>query len=468
MNTEYKRTESSPALDGRLSDPGDRQYNAPWEHAFERVLGPFEEFIHNQTTAGMLLMVCALIALVLANSPLAGPYLHVLHTPMGFGVGDWSLELSLHHWINDGLMALFFFVMGLEIKREILVGELATPRQAALPIIAAIGGMLVPALIYMIVNPGGAAAQGWGVPMATDIAFAVGALVLLGSRIPQALIVFLVALAIVDDLGAVVVIALFYTDTIVLPALAAAGAFLAALIVMNLGGVRRPLPYFVLGLLLWLAMLKSGVHATIAGVLLAFTIPARARYDPLRFHAHVMDLMQRFALAVQRDANILVNDKLHAIVQSLERGAEGVETPMQRLQHLFHQPVALLVIPVFALANAGVQIPFESLGDALRQPVTLGVILGLVLGKFVGIAGSAWLALQLGVGQLPAGTRFVQVAGVALLGGIGFTMSIFIAELGFAAHPEMLVQAKIGILCASLCAGVLGYVWLLAASRAKQ
>jgi len=280
--------------------------------------------------------------------------------------------------------------------------------------------------------------------------------------------VFLVALAIVDDLGAVVVIALFYTDTIVLPALAAAGAFLAALIVMNLGGVRRPLPYFVLGLLLWLAMLKSGVHATIAGVLLAFTIPARARYDPLRFHAHVMDLMQRFALAVQRDANILVNDKLHAIVQSLERGAEGVETPMQRLQHLFHQPVALLVIPVFALANAGVQIPFESLGDALRQPVTLGVILGLVLGKFVGIAGSAWLALQLGVGQLPAGTRFVQVAGVALLGGIGFTMSIFIAELGFAAHPEMLVQAKIGILCASLCAGVLGYVWLLAASRAKQ
>jgi NhaA family Na+:H+ antiporter len=468
MNMETPRSDAGPALNKRLSDPADRHYNAPWEHAFERVLGPFEEFIHNQTTAGALLMVCALAALALANSPLAEPYLHLLHTPMGVGVGSWSLQMSLHHWINDGLMALFFFVMGLEIKREILVGELATPKQAALPIIAAIGGMLVPALIYSGINPEGASAQGWGVPMATDIAFAVGALVLLGARIPQALIVFLVALAIVDDLGAVVVIALFYTDTIVLPALAAAGVLLAALVVMNMGGVRRPLPYFVLGVLLWLAMLKSGVHATIAGVLLAFTIPARPRYDPLRFHAHVMDLMQRFALAMQRDANILVNDKLHAIVQNLERGAEGVETPMQRLQHLFHQPVALLVIPIFALANAGVQIPFESLGDALRQSVTLGVILGLVLGKFVGIAGSAWLALRLGVGQLPAGTRFVQVAGVALLGGIGFTMSIFIAELGFAAHPEMLVQAKIGILCASLCAGVLGYVWLLLASRAAQ
>jgi NhaA family Na+:H+ antiporter len=362
-------------------------------------------------------------------------------------------------------MALFFFVMGLEIKREILVGELASPRQAALPIIAAIGGMVVPALIYAAINPDGATARGWGVPMATDIAFAVGALVLLGARIPQALIVFLVALAIVDDLGAVVVIALFYTDSIAMNALALAAALLAMLVVLNLGGVRKPLPYFILGVLLWLAMLKSGIHATIAGVLLAFCIPARPRYDPARFHDHVLQLMQRFKQAAERSPNILTNDQLHTLVQTLERDAQGVETPMQRLQHLFHRPVALLVIPIFALANAGVPIPFDALADALRHPVTLGVMLGLVLGKLIGIAGGAGLALWLGVGQLPSGTRFTHIVGVALLGGIGFTMSIFIAELGFVAHPALMVEAKIGILGASLLAGVLGYLWLLFATR---
>jgi Na+/H+ antiporter NhaA len=303
---------------------GPSVYLAPWEKAFDRILTPFEEFIQRQTTTGLLLMSTAIIALLIANSPLFGPYQHLVHLPIGITIGDWVLEQSLHHWINDGLMTLFFFVVGLELKREMLVGELARPRQAALPIIAAIGGMLIPALIS----------------------------------------------------------------------------------------------------------------------------------------AQVSKLMARFDASHHNDRDILTNQQLHSIVQSLEQGAQLVATPLQRLEHAWHLPVSFLVIPVFALFNAGIPLDFQAMGDTLTHPVTLGVMLGLVFGQFIGITLACWLALKCGIGQLPAQTRFSQIAGVALLAGIGFTMAIFIAELGYADQPELLLMAKTGILAASLLAGVTSFIWL--------
>lgn len=451
-----------------INDDDKGIYHAPWEKAFDRVLTPFEEFVHRQTTSGLLLMATAILALVLANSGLAAAYAHFVHVPVGINVGTWSLEKTAHHWVNDGLMALFFFVVGLELKREILVGELAQPRQAALPIIAAIGGMAVPALIYFAINPTGDASRGWGIPMATDIAFAIGALVLLAGRVPKALITFLVALAIVDDLGAVIVIAVFYTEDLVLEWLATAAIVLTVLMVFNLAGIRRLAPYLIAAVLLWYALLQSGVHATLAGVLGAFTVPARPKFDPEVFSRHVKALIARFDASHEPGKSILTNEKLQTEVQALENGVQQVETPLQRSLHIWHLPVAFLIIPVFALFNAGIPLEFGTLGETLSHPVTLGVGVGLLVGKFVGITGATWLALKLGIGQLPAGTRFTQIAGVSLLGGIGFTMAIFIAELGFAQQPEYLLMAKTGILSASLLAGISGFVWLYLDTGTRQ
>jgi len=440
-------------------------YNAPWEKSFDRILTPFEEFIHRQTTSGLLLMGMAVIALFLANSPLAPFYEKILQTYIGLTIGDWSIKMSLSHWINDGLMAIFFFVVGLELKREILVGELASLRNAVLPITAAIGGMVVPALFYFALNPQGDAALGWGIPMATDIAFAIGALALLASRVPKSLITFLVALAIVDDLGAVIVIAIFYTDTIQLIPLAAAGVFFGMLMMLNMAGIRKTMPYFLLAILLWYALLLSGVHATIAGVLGALSVPAIPKYQPERFSKLVSDLMQRFNASHQPGKSIMTNDALRAVVQTLKNGVNSVEAPLQRLEHSWHMPVAYLIIPVFALANAGIPLELSSLGETLSHPVMLGVSLGLVLGKFIGITGASWIVLKMGIAQLPKDTRFTQIAGVSLLAGIGFTMSIFVAQLGFSHNEDLLLMAKTGILAASLLAGISGYIWLYLVSK---
>jgi len=440
-------------------------YHAPWEKSFDKILTPFEEFIHRQTTSGLLLMGMAVLALVMANGPLSETYKHIVHTYISVGVGDWALKMTLHHWINDGLMVLFFFVVGLELKREMLVGELAKPRNAALPIAAAVGGMLVPALIYFALNPEGDAALGWGIPMATDIAFAIGALALLASRVPKALVTFLVALAIVDDLGAVMVIALFYTDTIALGPLAAAGGLFVLLLLFNMSGIRKTMPYFIVAVLLWYALMQSGVHATLAGILGALSVPATPKYNPERFSEHVRELMQRFDASHQPGKSIMTNDELRAVVQTLENGVHSVEAPLQRLEHVWHIPVAYLVIPVFALANAGIPLEFASLGETLAHPVMLGVSLGLVLGKFIGITGFSWLMLKLGLAELPKDTRFIQIAGVSLLAGIGFTMSIFVAQLGFEGREDLLLLAKTGILAASLLAGVAGFIWLYLVSK---
>ena len=441
---------------------------APWERAFTRILTPFEEFIHRQTTSGMLLMGTAIIALFLANGLMAEAYQHFIHTRMSLSIGEWLIDMSLHHWVNDGLMALFFFVVGMELKREILVGELADLRQAALPVIAAIGGMVMPSLIYLAINHGGDAARGWGIPMATDIAFAVGVLALLANRVPKALITFLVALAIADDLGAVLVIALFYTHQLALDWLAASAVLTMLLFALNFAGIRKMLPYFGVATLLWYALLQSGVHATLAGVLCAFAVPAKAKYDPALFSMRIKELIARFDASHQQDANIMSNDKLHTLVQTLELSVRAVQTPLQQLEHSWHLPVAFLVIPVFALFNAGIPFDFGTLNETLAHPVTLGVMLGLALGKFIGISGACWLALRLGIAQLPGNTRFSQIAAVSMLAGIGFTMSIFIAELGFADQAELLLMAKTGILAASLIAGLTGFVWLWWLGRVRQ
>jgi len=450
------------------NNPSKQKYFAPWEKTFDRVVTPFEEFIHRETTSGFLLMGCALLALVAANSVYAEIYQHFVQTKVGLTVGGWEIEKTLHHWVNDGLMALFFFVVGLELKREILVGELSDPKQAVLPIVAAVGGMVVPALVYYAFTAGTEGSHGWGIPMATDIAFAIGALVLLGSRVPKALITFLVALAIVDDLGAVMVIAIFYTEQVMLEPLAIAGALFAVLIFLNVVGIRKPLPYFLIGTLLWFALLKSGVHATLAGVLTALTIPARPKYDPILFSQRVKALIARFDKSYRPGESIMRNDEQKAIVQTLEDGVHAVETPLQRLEHSMHMPVAFLIIPLFAFINAGIPIDFSSLGETLSQPVAFGVIVGLVVGKFVGVAGLSWVALKMGICRLPEGTTFAQIAGVALLSGIGFTMSIFVAELGFADQPELLLLAKTGVLVGSIIAGVAGYLWLLSCTKPVQ
>ena len=441
---------------------------APWEKTFARVLTPLEEFIHNQTTSSILLVVATAVALFLANSSaFSDAYQYILHAPLSLNLNNWGISMSLHHWVNDALMAIFFFVVGMELKREILVGELSDIRQASLPIVAAIGGMVVPALIYAYFNPTGDEARGWGVPMATDIAFAVGALVLLAKRVPKSLVTFLIALAIADDLGAVLVIAIFYTEQIVTHWLIISAILVSLLFMLNFSGVRSAIPYFIIAVILWYAMMQSGVHATLAGVLGAFTVPARSKYDPALFVSGIKQQVNNFANHQQPGASVMTDDKLHAIVENIEDSVVGVQSPLQRLEQLWHIPVAFFIIPIFALFNAGITVKFDSLGETFSHPVMLGVLLGLLCGKFVGITGACWIAIKLNIGRLPTGARFSQIAAVSILAGIGFTMSIFIAELAFKAHADYLLMAKTGVIFASLIAAIVGFSWLWILGKEK-
>lgn len=418
----------------------------------------FQSFFQIEAAGGILLLACAVIALIWANSPLQDAYLDLWETLVTVGVGSFAISKPLLLWINDGLMAIFFFVVGLEIKREVLAGELSSPKQAALPLAGAVGGMLMPAALYALLNLGTPGLAGWGIPMATDIAFALGVLALLGSRAPLALKIFLTALAIVDDLGAVLVIAFFYTAKLSLTALGIGALFLVALVVANRLDVRRPMVYVILGLGLWVAVLKSGIHATIAGVLLALTIPARQRIDAgsfLREGRRLMDLFAQEAAPGQAEPTPRQRDVIHA----LEESCEAVETPLQRLEHTLHPWVAFFIMPVFALANAGVVLSGDMLGVAFGSTVTLGVILGLVVGKQLGVTLFAWGAVRLGWAEMPAGVTWRQLYGVAWLTGIGFTMSLFIAGLAFG-DPVLLDSAKIGILAASLLSGLGGWILL--------
>jgi NhaA family Na+:H+ antiporter len=426
---------------------------------FQRVLSPFARFAATESAGGIVLIAATLVAIVWANSRWAASYEHLWEIPVTIGAGRYALSYPLHYWINDGLMAVFFFLVGLEIKREFLVGELASLKRAALPIAAALGGMVVPALLYAALNRGHAGEAGWGIPMATDIAFALGVLALLGPRIPLSLKVFLAALAIVDDLGAVLVIAVFYTDAIHWGALGLGFVLLGALAVANRMQARSPLIYVAVGLVVWVAFLKSGVHATVAGVLLALTIPARTRIDTDQFLRRGRRILDYFDAAGEEGKGVLTNKAQQSAIQAMENACEAAQSPLQRIEHELHAWVAFGIIPIFALANAGVHLGGD-LGAAFGDRVTLGIILGLVIGKPIGITLFAWLSVRSGLAALPGGTTWRAIGGVSLLGGIGFTMSLFIAGLAFPGAPQLNEDAKIGIFVASLVAGLAGFAVL--------
>jgi NhaA family Na+:H+ antiporter len=429
-------------------------------------------FAENDASGGILLLVCTVFALIWANSPWYGSYESILHTIVTVGAGGFQFNISIHHLINDGLMAIFFFLVGLEIKREMLAGELASAKQAALPIAAATGGVLFPALIYFFVNffinPGSGSVHGWAIPMATDIAFAVGVMALLRDRVPPSLKVFLTALAIVDDIAAVLVIALFYTKEISIGSIGVAGVCLAISYAANRLGMRSRLPYTLLGILVWLALLRSGIHATIAGVLLAFTIPVKTKLDPAKFLSGARNALHHFEAAASSGMGVLSSEEQQAAIRRLEVHCEHVQPPLHRMELALRPWVSLVIMPVFALANAGVRI-VGSGEISLFHPVLIGVAIGLLVGKPAGVTLFAWLAVRFGLAERPASVSWKQLHGASWLAGIGFTMSLFIATLAFQGSP-MLVEAKIGILLGSLAAGIVGSVglWCLSAKNAGK
>jgi Na+:H+ antiporter, NhaA family len=373
----------------------------------------FREFLESEQAAGVILILCTLTAIVIANSPFGYDFLALWHSPIGFELGAIDLKYSVEHWINDGLMAIFFFLIGLEIERELYVGELSDLKNASLPIFAALGGMAIPALLHFLLNWGTATQGGIGIPMATDIAFALGVLSLLGNKVPVALKIFLTALAIIDDLGAIIVIALFYVHDFSLLYLVLALGIFVGLLILNRLRVHRLLFYLIPGLVMWYFMLKSGIHATLAGVLLAFSLP----------FAH---------------------------------GDEG--SPSYKVQHCLHKPVAFIIMPLFALANTGIILSGNWL-ESLTTSNSLGILVGLFLGKPLGIVLFTFAAVKLRISQLPTGVAWRHIVGAGFLGGIGFTMSIFIALLAFS-NPDIIQSAKMSILLSSLLAGATGFVML--------
>ena len=421
------------------------------------LVAPFQQFVDTGSLGGIVLLVCTVLALAWANSPWSEDYLHLWELKLAVGPAAAPMSLTLHHWINDGLMTIFFLLVGLEIKRELLVGELASPRQAALPIFAAIGGMVVPATLFLLFNAGGEGSAGWGIPMATDIAFALGIATLLGPRVPVGLKVFLAALAIVDDLGAVLVIALFYTSALDIGALLAAAGALALLVSFNRLHLMKLTPYLLVGAAMWYFLLQSGIHATIAGVVLALTVPARTRTNTKEFSDAARKILDEFDHAETGDLLVITSPGQREALYALDVAASNVNAPLLRLERGLHSLVAFLVMPLFAFSNAGV--PLADSLDALARPVVWGIVVGLVLGKALGISLFSWLAVELGFAALPAGVSWRALRGVACLGGIGFTMSLFIANLAF---PEaaLLEQSKIGILIASTVSGTLAVLLL--------
>lgn len=425
-----------------------------------KIILPVQRFIQQEKSGGLVLGISVVLALVLANSPWRHDYFEFLDYKLGlFFNGMPYLELSIHHWINDGLMAIFFFVVGLELKREIIAGELSNPRKAILPVIGAFGGMLFPAVVYLAFNPIGEVQNGWGIPMATDIAFALGVLYLLGNRIPLALKIFLTAVAIVDDLGAVLVIAFFYTSDISFINLGLGVLILLLMFLGNRMGIRNVVFYAILGIIgVWTLFLMSGVHATIAAVLAAFMIPANVKINEDVFVARLKKHITQFRNADPNQLPTLTNEQMF-ILERLTKDTNKAMAPLQRLEHGLHPFVSFVVIPIFALVNAGINIvdmDFKVLWDT---NVAIGVALGLLLGKVLGVVGLTWVAVRLKIAPFPEGMHLKNLFGLGLLSSIGFTMSLFITQLAFI-NEDYQMQAKIGVFMASIIGGVLGYVVL--------
>lgn len=433
----------------------------PKKTPINKITLPIQKFIQQEKSAGLVLGISVIIALLLANSPWQNQYFEFFEHKLGIFFNDVPyLELSIHHWINDGLMAIFFFVVGLELKREIVGGELSKPRKALLPIIAAIGGMLVPALIYFILNPTGEVHSGWGIPMATDIAFALGVLYLLGNKIPLSLKVFLTALAIVDDLGAVLVIAFFYTSDISLLYLGLGFIFLLIMFIGNKMGIRNILFYAILGVAgVWVSFLLSGVHATIAAVLAAFMIPSNVKINEKTFIARIRKNLNQFIKTDPNNNIPTLTNQQYYILEKISADNKKAVPPLQKLENALHPFVSFVIIPIFAIANAGVSLLDINSDHFFGSNVAIGVALGLLVGKVVGVVGFTWLCIKLKIAKFPKGMNIKNLFGIGLLASIGFTMSLFITQLAFV-HEEYQTQAKIGIFIASIIGGVFGYIVL--------
>jgi NhaA family Na+:H+ antiporter len=424
-------------------------------YTVRRLTDPIRVFLHTEAGGGVVLLLAALLAIAWANSPWDHQYFELLERRVAVATPWFDIDEDLHHWVNDGLMAIFFFVVGLEIKRELVHGELASPSRAALPAVAALGGLVLPALIFTAFVGGGPGSEGWGIPMATDIAFAVGVLALLGNRISLGLKVFLLALAIVDDLGAIAVIAVFYTDDLAVGWLLGGVGCIAVILIAQRAGIRNVNAYVIMGVALWIALLQSGVHATLAGVALGLLTPAYSYYSRDRYLATITQLGERYETAVR--------DGLHALASSILLQIEAVsrdtESPLERLEHAIHPWSSYLVVPVFAFANAGLVITTDSISDALESSVTHGIVAGLLLGKFVGVMAAAWLAVRLGLTSLPRSVTWLHIAGVAMLAGIGFTVALFVTGLAYD-DPTLVDEARAGVFIASIVAGVAGFFFL--------
>ncbi|WP_421903933.1 Na+/H+ antiporter NhaA [Maridesulfovibrio sp.] len=430
------------------------------EPRIDKMLQPFYEFVKVESSGGLVLIIATIIALIWANSPWGHLYEAFKNMPLIVGAGDFVLSKPAILWINDGLMAVFFFLVGLEIKREILVGELNSFRQASLPIFAAIGGMVVPALVYVFFNMGTPSADGWGIPMATDIAFSLGVLSMLGDRVPLSLKVFLTAVAIVDDIGAILVIAIFYSSGISLWIIGLGMLFFLCMMVLNRLGVRHPLPYLFLGALMWLAFLKSGVHATVAGVLAAMTIPASTRICCTDFTIPMRNHITEYEMGGDKNRVTLSNKQMLSALGNMNRDVLMASPPLKRIEHNLHYWVAFGIMPVFALANAGINFSGEGGGIDIFHPVSLGIFFGLIVGKVIGICFASWVAVKSGIAEMPRTLVPGHFVGAALLAGIGFTMSIFITTLAWDASSPFIVDAKFSILAASVVAGILGFIVL--------
>ena len=424
----------------------------------------FDRFFHSEVSGSVVLMACAIAALAWANSPWSQNYFDFTHIKVGFSWGGASLILSLQHWINDALMAIFFFVVGLEIKREIGIGQLSALRKAALPVTAAVGGMLIPAGFYFAINAGGPGVHGWGIPMATDIAFALGILALFGSRAPIGLKVFLTALAIADDIGAVLVIALFYSANLKLGALAVAGIFMLLIAGARALGIQRSGIYLILAAGVWLSVLVSGIHATVAGILVAMLVPIRAKIEPEEFMERAESRLAELQSAnLTHDSMVDDKEQLHALYD-MHAATGDMIPPGIALEHRLHPVQSFLILPLFAFFNAGVYLGGDSM-SRVTDPIGLGIFFGLFLGKQIGVVGFSWIAIKSGLADLPDGVDWNQIWGASCLSAIGFTMSLFVTDLAFddALH---IATAKLGIFEASLIAGALGY-WILNRSLPK-
>lgn len=420
----------------------------------DRTIEPINRFLHYENSGGAVLFISVVIAIVWANSPWSEAYHHTWERNFSFGFTDNLFTYSVHQWINDGLMAMFFFVVGLELKREIIAGELSSVNKAILPIAAAVGGMIIPALIYWFLNQGFPSVDGWGIPMATDIVFALALLSLAGKKASLVAKVFLVALATVDDLGAVLVIAFFYSTELSLMNLGTGILLLSILMIANYVGIRNTLFYALIGIVgVWLAFLLSGVHATIAGVLVAFTIPARTKIDETAYSENLNLLADKFDQEVPNNGP-LVTRKQHQIIEKIKNTSFDAQTPLQKIEVALHPWITFLVIPLFALSNSGVEIGANFFSDILN-PLSMGVFFGLVIGKLIGVLLIVWVLVKLKIAFLPEGLTWSHIIGIAFLAGVGFTMSIFITTLAFD-DQDMINQAKYGILLASVVSGILG------------